>query len=93
MGEPALPVWSEAPEWARLSTQASVDFVLENPEITAKELHLFWKTHRKDMGEDQSTEEDPSSRGGGENYENLPPLEQGKDILVIELVRTLSRLS
>lgn len=88
------PAWDEAEEWRRESSRAGVKTVLENPDLTAEEIHAKWVEYKTAEGwvygevKDSEAKTHPCLLPWNE----LPEVEREKDYIFKAVVRDLWRV-
>lgn len=87
-----IPPWGTAPEWMRISTRESVQFVLDHPDAGPGAQHEQWMQQRIEAGwvygatRDEALKQHPMLVP----FEALPEFEKQKDALVCAIVRALA---
>lgn len=91
-GQPPYPKWEAAPHWMHEKTIKSVKFVLDSPNLTAKDMHDHWSETRLSEGWRFGLTKDPIEKTHPMliPYEDLPEFEKRKDALVISIARAMT---
>ncbi len=88
----SLEGWDDAPEWQRQSYISGVRFRLENPEVTARQMHENWMEAKVADGwvygdsKDAGKKTHPCLVG----YDALPDFQKRKDVLFSAIVKALT---
>lgn len=84
--------WHLVDETIKVSTLTGVELVLEDPNITAEEIHQRWVDYKRGRGWVHGTEIDLKLKQHPNlvPFDELTPLEQAKDRIFIGVVRALA---
>jgi len=84
LGEDALPLWDQAPQWQIDATRSAVDFRLNNPGAGAREQHEQWKENKLADGWRYGKVKNAEAKTHPLliTYEDLPASELLKDRLI-----------
>ena len=90
IGDTSQRYWDDAPEWQKESAVAGVREVLNNPDITAVELHQKWCDFKMGEGWIYGTEKDADAKTHHclVSYDRLPVEQQLKDGLFHAVVHS-----
>lgn len=88
LGDYSNQPWDEAPDWQRRSACAGVEFRLNNPGATPKDVHDFWMTAKLTEGWTYGPVKDEAKRMHPYlvEYEQLPQERRIKDKLFYAIV-------
>lgn len=89
-GERNIPRWDDVDEAVRDSARDGVKEILDNPDITAKDIHDNWVKFKASEGWVYGPDRDDEKKTHPclVDYDLLPPAEQYKDYLFISIVKS-----
>jgi hypothetical protein len=90
-GDHSIKDWSEAEDWQRRATINSVNFRLNNPDVSYGALHLAWMQEKSDDGWTYGETKDAVAKTHPSitPFDQLPAFEKQKDALVCAIVDAL----
>jgi len=91
-GDFSIKPWEDCSKEMQDSTVDGVQAVLDNPDITAEQLHANWMNFRREQGwvYGNVKDEEAKTHPCMVEYKSLPKVQQLKDHIFREVVYTLS---
>lgn len=82
------PTWVNAPDWQKQSAREGVQYRLDNPDTTPKQMHQNWMDAKRKDGWKFGATKNPDTKTHPCmcKYENLPPNQRFKDSLFSSIV-------
>jgi len=62
IGDYSQPLWDDAPEWMKVSARKGVKYIMENPTLSAADLHESWLKHKQDEGWQYGETKNPAKK-------------------------------
>ena len=93
-GDTSQKEWENAEEWQKISAIDGVVYVINNPDISDSTLHDIWMQNKLKDGWVYGKEKDINKKIHNclVPFEELPPIQQAEDTLLIAICKALSSI-